>query len=98
MKPIASSFLNCGFFFSACILFLASARAQSLTDYGAVPPLARPNQDQSAPNQKLDFHTDLFTGRFAYEVPIVVPPAPQRSAPGIPLQYNSSAKNGCCGA
>src|SRR5260370_23891505 len=78
-------------------LCFASAQAHSLTDYGAVPSLTKPAQDQTAANQKLDFHTDLFTGRFNYRVPIVVPPARGGSEPALALQYNSSVGNGWCG-
>ena len=70
--------------------------AQAL-DVGAVPPLTKPQGDQTAANQKLDFHTDLFTGRFAYGIPIEVPPGRGGSEPSIALQYNSSDGNGWCG-
>jgi RHS repeat-associated protein len=70
---------------------------QSLTDYGAIPALSKPPQDQTASNQKLDFHTDLFTGRFNYRLPISVPPARGGTEPSIVLQYNSSGGNGWCG-
>src|SRR6266566_2982964 len=70
---------------------------QSLLDYGAIPAVSRPQGDQSAANQKLDFHTDLFTGRFNYHIPIVVPPARGSSQPSIALEYNSANKNGWCG-
>jgi hypothetical protein len=42
----------------------------SLTDYGATPAVARPESDLPAANQKLDYHTDLYTGRFDYQIPI----------------------------
>ncbi|HVU08862.1 MAG TPA: toxin TcdB middle/N-terminal domain-containing protein [Verrucomicrobiae bacterium] len=79
--------------------FLAaqSLRAGSLTDYGAIPQLTQPPQNQLNGNQKLDFHTDLFTGRFGYQVPIEVPPARGDSEPSVALQYNSANKNGWCG-
>jgi len=79
------------------VLTTTPAAAQSLTDYGAVPPIAKPNGDQSAANSKLDFHTDLLTGRFNYRVPVEVPPGRQGSEPSIALQYNSSVANGWCG-
>jgi RHS repeat-associated protein len=66
-------------------------------DYGAVPALTRPQGDQAAANQKLDFHTDLFTGRFNYQIPVELPPGRQGSEPSIALQYNSSDGNGWCG-
>lgn len=72
-------------------------QAANLTDYGAVPLLTTPNEDQNAANQKLDFHTDLFTGRFAYAIPIEAPPARGGSQPSVALQYNSADKNGWCG-
>ena len=81
----------------ALTLFVADLRAQSLTDYGAVPPLTKPQSSQDAANEKLDFHTDVFTGRFNYQVPIKVPPARGGSEPGVGLQYSSATKNGWCG-
>lgn len=78
-------------------LGILTARAQSLTDYGSLTKLTPPPGDKSAANQKLDFHTDKFTGRFNYEVPIEVPPARQGTEPSITLQYNSANGNGWCG-
>ena len=69
----------------------------SLTDFGAVPALTKPQGDQSAANQKLDFHTDLFTGRFGYQIPIEAPPARGGAGPNVALQYSSGNKNGWCG-
>lgn len=92
MKLLHSRFV----FLLACI-FSISAGAASLTDYGSIPPLAKPGEDQNAANKKLDFHTDLFTGRFGYNVPIQIPPARGGSAPAIALQYSSGNKNGWCG-
>jgi RHS repeat-associated protein len=46
---------------------------------------------------QLNFQPDLFTGRFTYSVPIVVPPARQNSQPNLGLTYNSSVGNGICG-
>jgi len=46
---------------------------------------------------QLNFQPDLFTGRFTYSVPIVVPPGRQNSQPKIKLLYNSSDGNGWCG-
>src|SRR6266478_4290699 len=76
---------------------LAQSQSQSFTDYGAVPALTKPQGDKAAANEKLDFHTDLFTGRFGYQIAIAVPPARGGTEPGIALQYNSSGKNGWCG-
>ena len=80
-----------------CALAGNPASGQQLTDYGAVPKLTQPQGDQSAANLKLDFHTDKFTGRFNYQVPIEVPPGRQGSEPAIGLQYNSANQNGWCG-
>ena len=55
-----------GLIVAACVLSANLVHAGALTDYGAIPQIAQPPQDQSAANQKLDFHTDLFTGRFGY--------------------------------
>jgi Salmonella virulence plasmid 65kDa B protein len=81
----------------AFFLFALTSRSESLADYGATPPLTKPQSDQSAASQKLNFHTDPFTGRFSYSIPIEVPPARQGTAPGIALQYSSADKNGWCG-
>jgi hypothetical protein len=82
---------------SLCAFQAYSTQAAALTDYGAAPALTKPQGDLYDANQKLDFHTDLFTGRFNYDVPIVVPPARQGTEPKIALQYNSANKNGWCG-
>ena len=74
-----------------------SAAAANLYDYGAVPAISKPQQDLSDANQKLDFHTDLFTGRFEYDIPIFVPPARQGTEPKVALRYSSANKNGWCG-
>jgi len=73
------------------------ASTQELVDYGAVPAILQTKQDQFTANQRLDFHTELFTGRFIYRIPIEVPPARQGSEPTIVLQYSSSGGNGWCG-
>ncbi len=51
----------------------------------------------AAPSGKLNFQTDLFTGRFGYSVPIEVAPARNGSEPDISLRYNSASENGWCG-
>src|SRR5438132_4894765 len=48
-------------------------------------------------NERLNFQADLFTGRFAYSVPIVVAPARQGAQPALALSYNSAGGNGWCG-
>ncbi len=48
-------------------------------------------------NERLNFQTDLFTGRFGYSYPIVVAPARQGAQPAIALSYNSAGGNGWCG-
>jgi RHS repeat-associated protein len=45
----------------------------------------------------LNFQTDLFSGRFSYHVPIVVPPARGNSQPSIMLGHSSAGGNGWCG-
>src|SRR2546430_11622961 len=49
-------------------------------------------------NERLNFQADLFTGRFAYSVPIVIAPARQGAQPALALVYNSAGGNGWCGA
>ena len=98
MKKITSVYIQIGMLaLSVCGIAETTASAQYLTDYGAVPKLTQPQSDQAAANQKLDFHADLFTGRFNYRIPIEVPPGRQGSEPAIALQYNSSGGNGWCG-
>ena len=75
MKKITSVYIQIGMLaLSVCGIAETTASAQYLTDYGAVPKLTQPQSDQAAANQKLDFHADLFTGRFNYRIPIEVPP------------------------
>jgi len=45
----------------------------------------------------LNFQADLFTGRFNYSIPIVVPPARQGAEPKLGLGYNSAGGNSWCG-
>lgn len=79
------------------LLTVNSLQAGSLTDYGSTPQIAKPAEDQSAANQKLDFHTDLFTGRFGYQIPVEAPPARGGTQPRVALEYSSANKNGWCG-
>ena len=51
----------------------------------------------AADSSRMNFQADLFTGRFAYSVPIAVAPARQGAEPKIVLGYNSAAGNGWCG-
>ena len=46
---------------------------------------------------QLSFQADLFTGRFAYSVPIQVAPGRQGASPKLALGYNSAGGNGWCG-
>jgi hypothetical protein len=69
------------------VCFFSASADAALTDYGAVPPLSKPPQDQIAANQKLDSHTDKFSGRFAYGIPIGVAPARGASAPDLVPVY-----------
>ncbi len=60
-------------------------------------PAASGEELLSASTGKLDYQTDLFSGRFGYSVPIVAPPARNGSEPHLALRYNSSGANGWCG-
>ncbi|MCC6579679.1 MAG: hypothetical protein IT440_04505 [Phycisphaeraceae bacterium] len=51
----------------------------------------------SGPSSILNYQTDLFTGRFSYQVPIFVAPARQGTQPTLAIGYNSSGGNGWCG-
>ena len=55
------------------------------------------NGAKEAVGQASDFHTDPFSGRFIYSVPIFVSPARQGAEPKITLVYNSSGNNDWCG-
>jgi len=55
------------------------------------------NGAKEAVGQASDFHTDLFSGRFIYSIPIFVSPARQGAEPKITLVYNSSGNNDWCG-
>ncbi len=55
------------------------------------------NTPASSTSQALNFQTDLFTGRFAYQMPIAVPPGRQGSQPNIGIGYSSAGGNGWCG-
>jgi RHS repeat-associated protein len=77
----------------------ATSASSPEEDSKATPSGAAENGavSQRFPNDILKFHNDLFTGRFVYEVPILVPPARQGTEPKLALVYNSSAGNGWCG-
>src|SRR5919109_1652675 len=60
-------------------------------------PAASMEDPLSASAAKLDYQTDLFSGRFGYTVPIVVPPGRNGSEPSLALRYSSAAENGWCG-
>jgi RHS repeat-associated protein len=51
----------------------------------------------ATPSEKLNFHTDLFTGRFGYQVPLELAPGRNDSQPKMELDYDSSSGNGICG-
>ncbi len=55
------------------------------------------NSPASSQGQALNFQTDLFTGRLAYQIPIEVPPARQNTQPSVALGYNSGGGNSWCG-
>lgn len=50
-----------------------------------------------APSGQLNFQTDLFTGRFGYQVPLELAPGRHGSQPSLALYYNSASDNGWCG-
>ena len=50
-----------------------------------------------APSRKLNFQSDLFTGRFSYSIPLLAAPGRNGSEPQIALQYGSANENGWCG-
>ena len=54
-------------------------------------------QDAGSPTTVDNFQTDLFTGRFAYSIPIALPPARQGAEPKLALSYNSALGNTWCG-
>jgi RHS repeat-associated protein len=73
-------------------------------DAGASASSSLPTDDEpnlpdvaGASGDILNFQTDLFTGRFTYRVPILLPPARAGSTPSLGLMYSSSGGNGWCG-
>ena len=46
---------------------------------------------------QLDFHTDLYSGRFGYQVPFDVAPGRHDSQPSLGMVYSSANPNGSCG-
>src|SRR6266496_3670246 len=99
MKTKANTTFICGLLVALSYLQFGNqlSAANLLTDFGASPPVVKPEGDKSLANQALEFQTDLFTGRFNYHVPIIVPPGRLGSEPTISLAYNSSGANGWCG-
>lgn len=61
---------------------------------GGYPSQKGQMSDGSTP---LDFQTDLFTGRFGYQVPMPLAPGRHGCEPTVSLQYNSANENGWCG-
>lgn len=51
----------------------------------------------AAPGGQLNFQTDLFTGRFGYQVPLELAPGRHGSTPSLGLHYSSSTENDWCG-
>ena len=82
----------------AIVLLLGSALPLQADPDGRNNGVQASKQDRTAAaSGKLDFQTDLFTGRFSYGVPIQVAPARHGTEPQLGLRYNSSAGNGWCG-
>jgi hypothetical protein len=83
----------------AILLSSLSTSGQIEEDQFYAPPekLGTRSADPSVVGSKLNFQTDLFTGRLGYSIPISVPPGRANSQPGIALGYNSSGGNGWCG-
>ena len=50
-----------------------------------------------SPSGRLNFQTDLFTGRLGYSVPFDLAPARHGGGPGVALRYGSSTENGWAG-
>src|SRR5687767_5060203 len=74
--------------------------AQGADEVGDNPVAALPSSgkhSQVTIERSLNFHTDLFTGTFAYEIPIFAAPARQGTEPSIALTYKSTAPNDWCG-
>src|SRR5438477_4972524 len=79
-------------------LVIYSAESAQAADSGNNNgPAASKELSVSGPNGKLDFQTDLFTGRFGYTVPIVAPPGRNGTEPSLRLRYTSGNDNGWCG-
>jgi hypothetical protein len=55
------------------------------------------NEARALQGNRLKHQTDLFTGSFAYSIPIEAAPARNGSEPDLALTYSSSGENGWCG-
>jgi RHS repeat-associated protein len=94
MKPFQH--LSRLFFLAVSLAAQLPANAQSGSpENSGIEASQRPSVP--APSERLNFHTDLFTGRFGYQIPVPVAPARHGSAPQLALAYNSSGENGWCG-
>lgn len=83
---------------SVVLLLLFSIPLDAQNQGPPVPELpAKPKSGEDSIRRNLDFHTDMFTGRLGYEIPIFVAPARQGTEPRIALGYNSGNGNDWCG-
>jgi len=81
---------------SALLLVPSSARGQTPQGVNSGGP-ALAEDRAPGPSGKLDYQTDLFTGRFGYGVPLELAPARHGSTPALALRYNSASENGWLG-
>jgi hypothetical protein len=79
------------------LLLVSSLNLHSQTGgYNSGGNASAQDKTASAPG-KLNYQTDLFTGRFAYSIPVQLPPGRNGCEPNIALHYNSSGENTWCG-
>jgi len=91
-------FLNLPSVLAALLLLVPASVHAATADAGNnTGPAASSEDALSAATGKLDYQTDMFSGRFGYSVPILVPPARNGSEPSLALRYTSSGDHGWAG-
>ncbi len=79
-----------------CGTLAVAAWGQNQTAQNDGDPATKQVPAPGQPFRQLDFHTDLFTGRFGYSVPFELAPGRHGSTPQVELHY-SGGENGWCG-
>ena len=83
---------------STGMLSFSGGGAVTSSDSGShFPYLEGPVSSSAMPSAMFSFHPDLFTGRAAAAVPILVPPGRGSMQPDTSLTYNSAGRNSWVG-